>query len=50
MSQSQPETDAANEAVTLHWTYRFLRAIAYWGAATVFWGWVVYLAMAGQYP
>jgi hypothetical protein len=33
----------------LHWTYRVLRRFAYLSAATVFWAWIVFLALAGKF-
>lgn len=49
MNQTQQETDAATEVVSLHWTYRVLRSIAYFGLAGVFWSWVILLAMSGRF-
>jgi hypothetical protein len=49
MNQTQQETDAAAEVIRLHWTYRVLRSIAYFGLAAVFWAWVLFLALSGKF-
>jgi len=49
MNEIQQETDVAVEGMTLHWTYRVLRRLAYLGAATIFWAWVIFLALSGNF-
>jgi hypothetical protein len=47
MNETQQQAKAA--AVTRrHWTYRVLRTLAYFGAAAVFWFWVIFLALSGR--
>lgn len=49
MNETQQDTNAAVETMALHWTYRLLRKMAYAGAATVFWAWVIFLALSGRF-
>ena len=46
-TQEELEVDAATEK--LHWTYRVLRTLAYLGAATIYWAWVIFLALSGNF-
>jgi len=49
MNARQQETEREMHAETLHWTYRVLRTLAYFAAATVFWAWVIFLALSGKF-
>jgi hypothetical protein len=46
-TQEELEVDAATEK--LHWTYRVLRKAAYLSAGMVFWAWVLFLALSGNF-